>query len=429
MNKKRLKRTLSILLFTIFTLSSINTVVFAKDTPPEITSENGVLIDGTTGEVLYSKNSDEVFPPASTTKVMTALLTLEHCKIEDKVLVGKNPPFADGSRAGIRENEELTVKDLLYGLLFVSGNDCANALAEHVGGSLEGFVTMMNNRAKELGLINTNFVNPNGLYDPLHRSTVKDLALIMRELVKHPEYSEIATDNKLYNIIAPNTPDIVHPVSNEIQMVWKNGKYYYDGVEGGKTGYTTQSLFSYVVSAKRNGQRLIVALHSSTKSYYADSIKLLDYGFKNFELAKLYSKGDKISDYEINDKISIPLLAADDFFYVKEKGSNIVPQISINKKNTGNVSFSRGDTVLDASITLGNENIGKLKLVSGGDYKLKTPSTPTESSDKPASSSSNKLVPLIILGFILTIIMVRIGIVRKIFIKSKRGVKEWNSYR
>lgn len=281
MNKGHTKKTLLILTLMLFTFLNINTVVFAKDSPPLVVSGNAVLMDGDTGKILYSKNLKGVFAPASTIKLMTALLALEKCKLEETVIIGKNPPHADGSKAGIMEGEELTVKDLLYGLSFVSGNDCANALAEHIGGSMEHFVTMMNKRAGELGLMNTNFVNPNGLYDYKQKSTVKDLALIMRELVKHPQYSQIASENKTYYMIPRNNTGIKHTVSNEIKMTWKGGKYYYEGIEGGKTGYTVKSKFSYVVSAKRNGRRLIVALHSSTKSHYSDAIKLLNYGFKN----------------------------------------------------------------------------------------------------------------------------------------------------
>jgi D-alanyl-D-alanine carboxypeptidase len=407
-----MKKVIPILLFVLFIFSSFNTKVFAKDTPPVITADDAVLMDGTTGEILYSKNPDAAFPPASTTKIMTALITLENSKLDDKVVVGKKPPFADGSKAGIREAEELTVKDLLYGLLFVSGNDCANALAEHIGGSMEVFVSMMNNRAKELGLENTTFMNPNGLYDANHRSSAKDLALIMRELTKHPEYSEIATDNQTYFITATNT-GVKHPVSNEIQMAWKNGAYHYDGFEGGKTGYTIQSLFSYVVSAKRNGQRLIVAMHSETKNYYSDSTKLLNYGFKNFELSEFCAKGDKISDYKVNDNLTIPLLATDDFFYVKEKGSNTTPQISVNNKDLGNSSFSRGDNVLDANITLNNQDIGILKLASGVDHLLKSEKVASTTVSKNSGSPITKVLSAFLLTFICVIFLIRTFNIRR----------------
>jgi D-alanyl-D-alanine carboxypeptidase len=282
MIKKHSKKTIFFFLILV-TFFSNDIKVFAKGKAPTIVSENAILMDGDTGKILYSKNIKGVFPPASTTKLMTALLALEKCKLDDKVTIGKKPPLADGSKAGIKAKEVVTVKDLLYGLLFVSGNDCANALAEHMAGSIENFSKLMNKRARELGLSNSNFVNPSGLYHHKQRSTVKDLALIMRELVRHPEYRQISTNNQVYYITPKNCSTVKHSICNENKMVRKGCKYYYEGIEGGKTGYTVQSKFSYVVSAKRNGRRLIVALHSSSKCHYPDAIKLLDYGFKNFK--------------------------------------------------------------------------------------------------------------------------------------------------
>jgi D-alanyl-D-alanine carboxypeptidase len=408
-----MKKIISILLCTFIMISSFNLKVFAKDSPPEVSADNVVLMDGLTGEILYSKNPDAAYPPASTTKTMTALLTLENSKLDDKVIVGKNPPFAEGSKAGIREGEELTVRDLLYGLLFVSGNDCANALAEHIGGSIDNFVAMMNKRAKELGCENTSFINPNGLYNPNHKTSAKDLALIMKELVKHPEYSEIATDNNTYNIVAANTPDIKHPVSNEIKMAWKSGRYYYDGIEGGKTGYTVQSLHSYVVSAKRNNQRLIVAIvHSDSSAFYSDAIKLLNYGFKNFELSKLYSKGDVVSNYKVNDDLTIPLIAAEDFYYLKEKDSSNVPELKIKDKNLSDKPFSKGDAVLDADIVFNDRSIGTLKLESGTDHILKPVSAPN-TPGKNVFSLILKILLGIATGFVMLILLLRTIIMRR----------------
>lgn len=279
MNKSHRKIT-SLCLFIFIFLFSNNIEAYAKERAPVIVSENAILMDGDTGKILYAKNINRPFPPASTTKLMTALLVLEKCKLNDNVTIGRKPSLVDGCKAGIKEKEVVTVQDLLYGLLFVSGNDCANALAEHMAGSIENFAKLMNKRAKELHLTNTEFVNPSGLYNQKQRSTVRDLALIMRELVKHPEYRRIATSTKAYYIVPKNCSKVSHAISNENKMVWKGGKYFYYGIEGGKTGYTVQSKFSYVVSAKRNGRRLIVALHSSKKSHYPDAIKLLNYGFK-----------------------------------------------------------------------------------------------------------------------------------------------------
>jgi D-alanyl-D-alanine carboxypeptidase len=180
-----------VFLLLLFIFLSNDVKVFAKGNPPAISSENAILMDGASGKILYSKN----------------------------------PPLIDGSKAGIKEKEEVTVKDLLYGLLFVSGNDCANALAEHMAGSVENFSKMMNKRAKELGLANTHFVNPSGRYQHKQRSTVKDLALIMRELVKRPEYLQMAADNRVYYICPKNNARIRYPIPNENKMVRKGSQF------------------------------------------------------------------------------------------------------------------------------------------------------------------------------------------------------------
>lgn len=365
---RKLSLTLSIILIIIFFASCITAYANNK---PGVSADGMVLMDGQTGQVVFSKNPDAKYPPASTTKIMTALLTLENCSLDDKVMVSKTAADVDpaSSRAGIRENEELTVKDLLYGLLFVSGNDCAVALADHIGGTVDDFVKMMNKRAEELGCKNTNFVNPSGLYDDQHRTSAMDLALIMRELVKHPEYTKIATDPVAYSITPSNVQDIVHKVSNENKMICYPAKYHLDGFEGGKTGYTIQSLHSYVASASRNGQRFIVSwLHSNTTTHYEETIVLLNYAFENFETKKLYSKGDVVSDYKISSDKTIPLKAAEDFYYVKDKNSNETPQIKISETmSLLSKSFKKGDQITEASVILKDETVGTLKLISGED--------------------------------------------------------------
>lgn len=343
--------------------------VSAKDTAPSVSADSAVLMDAATGQILYSKNPDSAYPPASTTKTMTALLTLEKCKLDDVVTVGKNPPVVDGSKIYIFEGEQLKVKDLLYALFLVSANDCAEALAEHIGGSMDNFAKMMNERAKELGCTDTNFVNPTGLFDENHKTSAKDLALIMRELSKHPEFKEIATTLS-YKIQPTNKCDKERPLFNENRLMQKNTKLYYDGIDGGKTGYTIQSEHSYVASATRNGQKLIVALvHDKNKTYFYDAINLFNYGFNDFELVKLFGKGDKVSTYTENN-LNIPLYASEDFYYIKDKGDTSAATFNIIPKDLTNISFKNGDKILDASVSFENKSIGTLGLLSGSDHAL-----------------------------------------------------------
>lgn len=365
-----MKKLITLIILSILIYSNSMNMVYAKETPPSVSADSVVLMDALTGEVLYSKNPDSAYPPASTTKIMTALLTLEKTNLDDKVKIGKNPPLADGSKIYLYEGEELTVRDLLYGLLLASANDCAEALAEHISGSLDKFSTEMNKRALELGAKNTNFINPSGLFNEKHKTSAKDLALIMRELCKNPEYSKIATTVS-YKIPPTNKSAQERPLWNENKLIQKQSKLYYDGCKGGKTGYTVQSLHSYVSTATRNGQQLIVTLiHDKDKTFFPDAIALFNYGFNNFQLNRLYAKGDVVTTYN-KGELSVPLIAASDFYYVKEKDNKSIPTFNLASENLSSNFFKAGDPVMEANILLDNKNIGKLNLLSGSNHELK----------------------------------------------------------
>jgi serine-type D-Ala-D-Ala carboxypeptidase (penicillin-binding protein 5/6) len=413
-----MKRFIIFFLSILLSISIIDFKVQAKEPAPEVSADSAVLIDAATGTVLYSKNMDTAYPPASTTKVMTALLTLENTKLDDMVTVGAKVPFVDGSKIGLADGEQLAVKDLLYGLNLMSGNDCAEALAEHIGGSLENFAVMMNKRAKELGCSNTNFVNPHGLYNENHKISAKDLALIMSELSKHSDYREIAS-TYAYKIPPTNKhPEGIH-LGNSNLLLNKNSKYYYQAAEAGKTGYTVQSLFSYVASASKNGQRLVVALvHDKNKNYYDDTKKLFEYGFNNFELAKLCSKGEIVETFA-EDSLKVPLKASQDYFYVKEKNSTEVPKLTLSETSLKDKSFKVGDKIMTASIALSDKKLPSLQLESTVDNEIKS----VFNSSAAASKGSSKagiyvLVPLAVLA-VLTLAAV--------FLKLKRRSPKYKS--
>ncbi|NYC94934.1 D-alanyl-D-alanine carboxypeptidase family protein [Clostridium acetobutylicum] len=226
-----------LIIFTLtvmFLFSTININIYAKvPDPPNVSADGAVLMDGNSGQILYEKNMNASYPPASTTKIMTALLTLEKCKLDDKVKVSndfttKYLALRDGNSIGITNGEELTVRDLLHALLLISANDAAVALAEHISGSPQAFATLMNKKAAELGCTNTNFKNPNGLYDKDHKTSAKDLALIMKELSKYPEYQKISTTLN-YQMSPTNNMDAEKTKKsrnfwNEDKLVYKNSK-------------------------------------------------------------------------------------------------------------------------------------------------------------------------------------------------------------
>lgn len=402
-----MKKFFVLLWIVILMFVNKNDIVFAKDAPPSVTSDSAVLIDAATGTVLYSKNMNSAYPPASTTKVMTALLTIENINLDEIVTVSQKTPYVDGSKIGLFEGEQVAAKDLLYGLLLLSGNDCAEALAEHISGSAENFAKLMTERAKELGCENTNFANPHGLYDDNHRTSAKDLALILREAMKHPEFREIASAFT-YKIPPTNKhPEGIH-LANENKLINKNSKYYCKEAEAGKTGYTTQSRFSYVASASKDGQRLILALiHSNTKTYYEDSINLFNYGFNNFELLPLLKEGDIVTNLS-QDNSSIPLAAAEDYYYVREKGSESKPELKLLDSALDKKSFKKGDNVAEASVTLNDKSLPNLKLISSVDHEAKPVlSITTNKKNQHNTTLRIILIPLIIIILAVTFIIIK----------------------
>ena len=177
---KRYFKFLSMLLLFL----CIPLTVHAETAKPEINAQGCALIDASSGTILYGKNEDCTFEPASTTKVMTALVVLDKCKLTDEVTIQENFTSVDGTAIGLLKGDVVTVHDLLLGLLMESGNDCANELAYHVSGSIDSFAQLMNEKAKELGATATSFRNPSGLPDPEHLTTPHDLALFLREAIK-----------------------------------------------------------------------------------------------------------------------------------------------------------------------------------------------------------------------------------------------------
>lgn len=267
-------------------------------------SDSIILIDAKTGNILYSKNAYEKKYPASTTKLMTAILTLENCKLTDVVTVSHNAIFSvpvGYSHASLQEGEQLTVEQLLNVLLIPSANDAAFALAEHIAGSVDEFSTMMNNKAKELGCLNTHFVNPNGIHNSDHYSTAYDLALIGQYAMKFDDIMRIAKISQ-YTLPKTNKYDRTDRIFNATNgLITKNDEYYYPSATGLKTGYTDKSGYCIVATAEKNGVELLeVVLGSeSISDRYKDCIKLFDYGFENYSNQNLVSTNEIIENVEV----------------------------------------------------------------------------------------------------------------------------------
>lgn len=247
---------------------------------PEIASEGAVLLDGATGAILYGKNAETRYYPASITKLMTALLVAEKANLSDTVTYSKTATTNLESGAvtlGLVEGDKLTVEQSLYGLMLKSANEVANGLAEHVSGSVSAFSALMNARAKELGCTNTNFVNPNGLNNSSHYTTPHDMALIARAAFQNDTVRKV-TSTISYQIPATKKAG-ARTVTMGHKMINSSDSRYYPGVIGGKTGYTSLAGNTLVTCAEKNGVRLVAVVMKSKSTHYSDTKALLDYGF------------------------------------------------------------------------------------------------------------------------------------------------------
>lgn len=370
--KKTLKNVFSLILSVLLFLGvSFNIVSGKPNKAPEVSADGVVLMNANTGEIIYEKNINQKYPPASTTKIMTALLTLENCNLEEEITVSKKCEDEDGSKIYLFEGEKFKVKDLLYSLLMASANDSALALAEHIGGDVNNFSKMMNERAKQLGCTNTNFVNPNGLYDDKHRTSAHDLALIMRELIKHEEYIKISKTPE-YNIPPTNNSKEPRHLWNGNKMIHKGNQYFYEFCEAAKTGYTIQSLHSYVVSAKKGNERYIVVLiHDANKQFYKDSVALFNYAFNNFETKKLISKNESLYTYSFSENEKLSLVSDRDISSVIEKSTKyeefVLPSINLEELKLKERDIKKGDFIVNLKVKFNNKEY-PLKLISANDH-------------------------------------------------------------
>lgn len=318
MSSHNLKHTLLILFLIIITLFGFIHPVFAVDgnnsqkdiNINDITTNSSscLLMDAKTGKIIYAKNAYEKMYPASTTKLMTAILTLENCKLTDTAIVSHNAIYSipvGYSHASLKEDEELTIEQLLNVLLIPSANDAAIVLAEHISGSVEEFSKLMNEKAKSLGCLNTNFVNPNGIQNKNHYSTAYDLALIGKYALKFPDIKRIAMV-KQYTLPTTNKYDKTDRIFNATNGLINDdvlNKNYYEYATGLKTGYTDASGYCIVSTAKKDDKELIAVIlnSNSISKRYSDCKTLFNYGFDNYEYITIQDEKAVVKQVEIEN--------------------------------------------------------------------------------------------------------------------------------
>ncbi len=320
-------------------------------------SSGEAVIEVESGRMLYAKDERVRLPMASTTKIMTALLVIEECRLDDVVSVPAQAVGVEGSSIYLQEGEKLTVRDFLYALMLRSGNDCAVALALHHSGSVEAFCSCMNERAKQLGATDTHFCNPHGLPAEEHFTTARDLAVIASFALKNPVFSQIVSSHSY--TIQDGGCGYVRVLQNKNKML-----YQYDGADGVKTGYTKQAGRCLVSSATREGMRVVCAVLNSPDMYNR-SAELLDNGFCNYKLQKLFDKNKYI--VELNTDVrgkTVKCKCEKDFVYPlrEEELSQVRVEEELPDRLT--LPVEEGEAAGNLKIYLKNQLIFSQKIVS-----------------------------------------------------------------
>ncbi len=313
-----------------------------------------LLMDEVSGRVILERNGYMEMAMASTTKIMTALLALENSGLDDIVKIDERSVGVEGSSIYLKNNEEITMKDLLYGLMLRSGNDSAVAIANHICDTEEDFIQLMNKRARQLNALNTNFENPHGLTEDNHYSTAYDLALITREAFKYDIFADIV-GSKSYNADRAENGYFL----NKNKTLWE-----YEGGDGVKIGYTMAAGRCLVSSALRDDMRLI-AVSLNAPNWFNDNYQLKNYGFENFVLYTIYDQHQLMRKIQLTDDlIDINVVTESEFVYPlrEEELKKIKINISIDKDLE--LPIEKGHVIGTIETYLNGVSINKDNLIS-----------------------------------------------------------------
>lgn len=453
---KQTRKTFFTILFTALFLASLMPCsVLAEEAPatdsikwpepPSIQSEAAIVMEASTGSILYNKAAYDAYYPASTTKLMTSLLAIEQCPLSDSITCSKDAVESigwDSSRIGLVAGESIDMENALYAILLASANEVSYAVAEHIGGTVDNFVSMMNQRAKDLGCVNTNFVNPHGLDNENHYSCPYDLALIARKSIEYTTFRRISGS---YNHKIPETnKNEARWISNTHPFIKKN--VVYEGVFAGKTGSTSKAGSCLVTCAEQNGMTLICVIMKAPNSatVQSDTKILLDYAFHNFSLTPLAAS-------EASGNNAFPVLFEDEealisdvFSPLSVSDTSLVLPTGASYKDLTKVcsltptkAFSKGENVIgQVSYYFADNYVGSAEIIYHSEEDVivvpsptpvptETP-TPSPAENAPAdtpdpssgdtfnapadsSAASNDMRPLII-GIIVGIVILVAGL-------------------
>lgn len=347
---------LSIIIFPVVSFGEVN-----------ITSKSAILMDFNTGKVLYAQNEDEKLPPASVTKIMTLLLTMEaidkgKIKLDDKVNISEHASKMGGTQIYLEPGESQKVEDLIKAVSIRSANDASVALGEFISGSHESFVKLMNERAKTLGMLNTNFMNASGLPQENHYTSAYDIALMSRELLKYPEIQKYLT-TWMEDIAVGRKKNDIQTMTNTNRLIKD-----YSGTTGIKTGSTNEAGYCISASAKKGELQLIsVILGGKTSAIrFEEAIKLLDYGFANYDSKMLGKKGDIKVKIPLDKakELNVDLVLENDLFALMPKGSNGKVETELVHPEVLYPPIKHGDILGELIIKIDGKEVERVNLIS-----------------------------------------------------------------
>lgn len=358
------KKALSFLLFLLLLLMYAP-LTHAAPPPPAIVGETAILMDMKTGQVIYEKDADRPMEPASTTKILTAIVALEKGHLDDWVTASERVPLTEGTRIYMEAGESIRLEDLLYAMMLNSANDAAVAIAEHLAGTVAEFAKLMNEKAQEIGAKNSHFVTPNGLSAKGHYTTARDLALIARYAMQNPKFREIVAA-KERPLPREEKRDGVKHLYNQNELLWR-----YAGATGVKTGYTSTAQMTIVASAERDGRELLaVVLKSQGKNIWTDAANLLDYGFTTTRLVPVVAHNENVGEIKTKYGDPVGAVTGKDFFYVVpvENPPQIKKEIKLLPLKA---PVNRGDPAGEMIIKAGEQVIAKIPLYTANAAKRK----------------------------------------------------------
>lgn len=407
---------------------------------PKVMAETAIVMDMDTEEILYAKGIDEKRAPASTTKILTAMLAIEKVPFETQITFTDevNNIEAGSTHIGIKPGETLTMKDCAYAILLASANEVSSGVAEYIGTTVPAFVDMMNQRAKELGCTNTHFVNANGLYDENHYTTARDLAIIAKAAFQNETFREVVK-TPYYIVPKTNITDEERWLNNHHKMILQ-GSEYYEGCLGGKTGYTEKAGNTLVTYAERNGRKLVCALLADVNivAQYTDTKALLNYGFDSFqrldttavslspaksdELGKQLEEKGLLSTALETTSISVPKELTEELTYKTTLENNMLNiDYYYGKQQIGSSSMQASDEILKVSQELSPKEVTKTDASVSPN-----PTKDSNTSEKDNILPSWKYIALFLLitGILFYIVVLIVNIKRSIKRRKRKKARE-----